>query len=71
MEEGMAVGEYFALKEKLADTEVVFESEYFLEIRMVKDEEDRSPVDAIRCAEGGFEKLIPKLKIGMTEKDLG
>lgn len=71
MEEGMGVGEYFALKEKLADTEVVFESEYFMEIRMVKDKEEIGHIrDAIRCAEGGFEKLIPKLKIGMTEKDL-
>ena len=39
--------------------------------RQVKDEEEIGHIrDAIRCAEGGFEKLIPKLKIGMTEKDL-
>ena len=37
MESCMTVDEYFPLKEKMGDIDVVFEQEYFLEQRMVKD----------------------------------
>ncbi len=71
MESCMTVDEYFPLKEKLGDIRVVFEQEYFLEQRMVKDEEEIACTrEAIRCAEAGFDKLLPKLRIGMTEKDV-
>lgn len=36
----MTVDEYFPLKEKMGDIDVVFEQEYFLEQRMVKDAEE-------------------------------
>lgn len=71
MESCMTTGEYFALKEYLGEFRTVFEEEYFLELRMVKDEGELAAIrQAIRCAEAGFDKLIPQLKIGMTEKDL-
>lgn len=71
MESGLAVGDYFALQEKLAGVTVSFEEEWFLELRMVKDPEEQLCIrEAIRCAEAGFENLLPQLKAGMTEKDL-
>ncbi len=71
MEACMTVDEYFPLKEKLADVDVCFEHEYFLEQRMVKDAEEIACTKAaIAAAEAGFDKLLPKLQIGMTEKDL-
>lgn len=71
MEACMTVDKYFPLKEKLPEVEVCFEQEYFLEQRMVKDEEEIVCTRAaIAAAEAGFDKLIPRLRIGMTEKDL-
>lgn len=71
MEGCMTVDEYFPLQEKLGAVEVVFEQEYFLEERMVKDAEEIACTKAaIRCAEAGFDKLLARLKIGMTEKDI-
>ena len=71
MESCMTLEEFIPLKEKLGNIRLVFEQEYFLEQRMVKDEEEIGHIrDAIRCAEAGFDKLIPRLKIGMTEKDV-
>lgn len=71
MESGMTAGEYFSLKEYLGDHRTVLEDEYFLELRMVKDEWETEAVrEAIRRAEAGFDRLIPRLKTGMTEKDL-
>lgn len=71
MESGIAAGEYFALQEKMGDIKVQFEEEWFLELRMVKDADERQTIrEAIRCAEAGFEKLLPRLQIGMTEKDV-
>lgn len=71
MEGCMTVDEYFPLKEKIPDVSVVFEEEYFLEQRMIKDVgEIAYTKEAIACAESGFEELLPKLKIGMTEKDI-
>ena len=71
MESCMTVDEYFPLKEKMGNVQVVFEQEYFLEQRMMKDAEEIACTKAaIRCAEAGFEKLLPKLEIGMTEKDI-
>lgn len=71
MESCMTVEEYFPLKEKLGSVEVTFEQEYFLEQRMVKDEQEIACTrEAIACAEAGFDKLLGRLKIGMTEKDV-
>ena len=71
MESSITVDDYFPLKEKMGDVQVVFEQEYFLEQRMVKDADEIAATKAaIACAEAGFEKLLPKLEIGMTEKDL-
>lgn len=71
MESCMTVDEYFPLKEKLGAVEVVFEQEYFLEQRMIKDEEEIACTkEAIRCAEAGFDRLLTRLKVGMTEKDV-
>ena len=48
-----------------------YEQEYFLEQRMVKDAEEIACTKAaIAAAEAGFDKLLPRLKIGMTEKDV-
>ena len=71
MESCMTVEEYFPLKEKLGSVEITFEQEYFLEQRMVKDEQEIACTrEAIACAEAGFDKLLGRLKIGMTEKDV-
>ena len=71
MESCMTVDEYFPLKEKMGDIDVVFEQEYFLEQRMVKDAEEIACTKAaIAAAEAGFDKLLSRLKTGMTEKDL-
>lgn len=71
MESCMTVDEYFPLKEKLGSVEITFEQEYFLEQRMVKDEQEIACTrEAIACAEAGFDKLLGRLKIGMTEKDV-
>lgn len=71
LEGSMTVEEYFDLKKRMENVETVFEQEYFLEQRMVKDPEEIACTRAaIAAAEAGFEKLIPRLKIGMTEKDL-
>lgn len=71
MESCMTVDEYFPLKEKLGNIEVVFEQEYFLEQRMVKDAEEIACTKAaIAAAEAGFDKLLPRLRVGMTEKDV-
>ncbi len=71
MESCMTLEEYFPLKEKLGNISLTFEQEYFLEQRMVKDEEEIACTKAaIAAAEAGFDQLIPRLKIGMTEKDL-
>ena len=71
MEACMTVDEYFPLKERLPKVQICFEQEYFLEQRMVKDEEEIACTRAaIAAAEAGFDKLLPRLQIGMTEKDL-
>lgn len=71
MESCMTVDEYFPLKDALPNVQVCFEQEYFLEQRMVKDAEEIACTRAaIAAAEAGFDKLLPRLQIGMTEKDL-
>lgn len=71
MEGSISTGEYFDLQDKLGDVKVSFEEEWFLELRMVKDPEEQGYIRAaIRCAEAGFQKLLPRLQIGMSEKDV-
>lgn len=71
MESAMSMGEYLPIKEKLNLKEILWEDEYFLELRMIKDKIEQSHIrQAIAAAEAGFERLIPRLRVGMTEKDL-
>lgn len=71
LEASLPVGEYTALAKELPQVELRLEGQRFLEMRMVKDEEELGNIRrAIAAAEAGFEKLLPRLKIGMTEKDL-
>lgn len=71
MESCMTVEDYFPLKERLGNVDICFEQEYFLEQRMIKDAEEIACTKAaIAAAEAGFEKLVSRLQIGMTEKDL-
>ena len=71
MESCMTLEEFLPLKEKLEGVDLVFEQEYFLEQRMIKDEEEiRCIKEAIAIAEAGFDRLLPRLKAGMTEKDV-
>ncbi|MDR1530988.1 MAG: Xaa-Pro peptidase family protein [Clostridiales bacterium] len=71
MESGITAGEYFALQKRLPGVKLALEEDWFLELRMVKDPEEIECIRAaVRCAEAGFELLLPKLCIGMTEKDL-
>ena len=71
METCLTLEEYFPLKEKLDNIELFYEQEYFLEKRMIKDEQEILLTKAaIRCAEDAFGRLLPQLKIGMTEKDI-
>lgn len=71
LEACMPVGEYTQLREQLGDMPLVLESERFLEMRMVKEPEEIEAIrGAIAIAERAFDRLLPSLKIGMTEKDL-
>ncbi len=71
MEASLTLDEYFPLKEKLGSLELTYEQEYFLEQRMIKDDEEINLTKAaIHCAETAFEKTMPLLKLGMTEKDI-
>lgn len=71
MESSMTLEEYLPLKEKLEGVSLSFEQEYFLEQRMVKDAQEIAATRAaIAAAEAGFQLLLPRLKIGMTEKDV-
>jgi len=71
LESCMTLDEYLPLKEKLGDIRIEYEQEYFLEQRMIKDADEIAATRAaIAAAEAGFDKLLPRLKIGMTEKDL-
>lgn len=71
IEESMAVGEYNGLSAFLPDIQMLFENEAYLEMRMVKSPDEIAAIrKAIRCAEEGFERLVPKLLIGMTEREL-
>lgn len=71
LESSLTLDEYLPLKEQLGDMPLHYEQEYFLEQRMVKDPgEIACTKAAIAAAEAGFDKLLPRLKIGMTEKDV-
>ena len=71
LESSLTLDEYLPLKEQLGDMPLHYEQEYFLEQRMVKDAEEIACTKAaIAAAEAGFDKLLPRLKIGMTEKDV-
>ena len=71
LESSLTLDEYLPLKEQLGDMPLHYEQEYFLEQRMVKDAEEIACTKAaITAAEAGFDKLLPRLKIGMTEKDV-
>ncbi len=71
MESCLTLDEYLPLKEKLGNIKLAYEQEYFLEQRMIKDaDEIASTKGAIAAAEAGFDKLLKKLKIGITEKDV-
>lgn len=71
IEESMQLGEFNQLSPCLGDVEMKFEHERYLEMRMLKSPEEILILrEAIRCAEAGFEALLPKLYIGMTEREL-
>lgn len=71
LEASLPAGEYTALAKELPGVQLHLESERFLEMRMVKDETELAHIRrAVAAAEAGLEKLLPRLKIGMTEKDL-
>ena len=71
MEESMQLGEFNLLSPCLPDVTLLFEHERYLEMRMIKSPDEILIIrEAIRCAEEGFEALLPKLYIGMTEREL-
>jgi len=71
LESCLTLEEYFPLKEKMGDTEIVPEREYFTEQRMVKEPEELAAIRAaIRCAETAFAQTVSMMKPGMTEKDI-
>jgi Xaa-Pro aminopeptidase/Xaa-Pro dipeptidase len=71
IESCLTLDEYLPLKDKLDGIRFAYEQEYFLEQRMIKDQEEIANIRAaIAAAEAGFDKLLPKLRIGMTEKDV-
>lgn len=71
IEESMQVGEFNLLSSCLPGVKLLFEHERYQEMRMVKLPEEISVIrEAIRCAEAGFDALLPKLYIGMTEREL-
>lgn len=71
IEESMQLGEFNLLSPCLPDVKLLFEHERYLDMRMVKSGDEVSLIrEAIRCAEAGFDALLPKLYIGMTEREL-
>lgn len=71
MEDNIELGEYLAIKEVLGDVEIVTDGGFFFELRAIKEDEDLANVKAaIACSDRVFSRLIPQLKIGMTERDI-
>ncbi len=71
MEDTVELGEYLSLKSILGDAEVVTDNSFFFELRAVKEAWDMENVkNAIACSDRVFARLIPQLKIGMTERDI-
>lgn len=71
MEDTVSLGEYLSLKEMFPEAEVVTDSGFFFELRAVKEAWDMENVkQAIACSDRVFSRLIPQLKIGMTERDI-
>jgi Xaa-Pro aminopeptidase/Xaa-Pro dipeptidase len=70
-EDTTEVGEYFAIMGEIPEVQAKLEGECFLEQRMVKDDEEIALIrEAIGCSDRAFAGLIPRLKAGMSEKDL-
>lgn len=71
MEDTMELGEYLALKKIFREAEIITDGDFFFELRAVKEEWDMENVkSAIACSDRVFARLIPQLKIGMTERDI-
>lgn len=71
MEDTVQLGEYLSLKSLFDGAEIVTDSTFFFELRAVKEAWDMENVKAaIACSDRVFARLIPQLKIGMTERDI-
>lgn len=71
MEDTIELGEYLAIKDCLGDVEVKTDTGFFFELRAIKEDEDMANVkSAIACSDRVFARLIPQLKVGMTERDI-
>jgi Xaa-Pro aminopeptidase/Xaa-Pro dipeptidase len=70
-EDSTPLSEYLAITKEMPEVQVQAEGECFLEQRMIKD---AGEIELIRqaeaCGDRAFAKLIPRLKAGMSEKDL-
>jgi len=68
----MELDEYLSLKEAVfGDAEVVTDHDFFFELRAVKEAWDMENIkSAIACSDRVFSRLVPQLKIGMTERDI-
>lgn len=71
LEDTLELGEFLRLKQILGDVEIATDGDFFFELRAVKSEEDMANIKAaIACSDRVFARLIPQLKIGMTERDI-
>ncbi len=71
MEGSCPAADYATLRTKLGGVEIRVEQMRFLAMRAIKDEGELAAIrGAIAIAEAGFDRLIPQLRIGMTENDL-
>ena len=71
LESSLTLDEYFPLMKQLDGIALSYEREAFLEMRMVKDEEEIALIlAAIACAEEAFAQTVSMMHIGMTEKDI-
>ncbi len=67
----LTVNEYKTLKNELSDFKLVYASAAFEALRMIKSAEEIAKItEAQRIAERALKKIMPLIKVGVTEREL-
>lgn len=70
-EPSMPTAEYLELKKIFGDVELILDRDVFFNCRSIKDEYAAQCVrNAIACSDRVFARIIPELKVGMTEREV-